>query len=224
MSKQSRGERGELLVTSLLNKRKDYFKLLNNITFINKTSEMSHQIDHIFINKYGVFVLETKNYYGSVISDTNDSFWLRVINGKKEKISNPIKQNKSHAVIVNRLLDKKYDVIPAVVFVRDNAPYTGDENVINLSDLNLFIDSYPYKKLLSNKEIDEITNKIVKSSSSISSKEHVENISYLKQVKKEFVKEMEYAIETRRCPRCNSPILNSRNEYRCSKCDFKFKL
>ena len=72
---------------------------------------------------------------------------------ERVKISNPLKQNKSHAIVVQKLLKKKYEVIPVVVFVKNNAPYMGDENVINLKDLLLFIDSYPYEKELSKEDI-----------------------------------------------------------------------
>ena len=184
---------------------------------------MSHQIDHVFINEHGVFVIETKNYFG-VIEIENESSWIKIVKGERIRISNPLKQNKSHAVIISRLLDKKYDVVPVVVFVRDNAPYTGDDNAINLKDLNLFIDSHPYKKLLSKEEIDLIAKKLIKASSEISTNRHVENITYLKQVKEESRKEIEYALMRRKCPRCGHKIIERNNIYRCENCDFKFKL
>ena len=29
----------------------------------------THQIDHIVISKYGIFVIEMKNYYGMIVGD-----------------------------------------------------------------------------------------------------------------------------------------------------------
>ena len=135
-----------------------------------------------------------------------------------------MKQNKSHAVIVNRILEKKVDVIPVVVFVKNNAPYMGDENVINLKDLILFIKTYPYERLLEKKEIDEIYKTIKKNISDVSKKEHVENIGYLKQIRKEIQDEISYAIETGTCPRCDHKMIANGYSYKCSNCDFKFKL
>ena len=60
MSKQSRGDKGESLVRKSLSKIKEYHKVLNDVTFINQKSEMTHQIDHILIHPHGVFVIETK--------------------------------------------------------------------------------------------------------------------------------------------------------------------
>ena len=223
MSKTTRGQKGEKKVKDILKKIKEYHKVLNDVTFVVGKTEMSHQIDHILIHPHGVFVIETKNYYGEIISDTHDSFWLKVVKGKAEKISNPLKQNKSHMIVVKRLLDNKYDVIPVVVFVKNNAPYI-DDNAINMKDLLLFIDSYPYQILLEKKDIDEIYKLLKSKASDISKKEHLENIGYLKEIKKEFRLEMEYAIENQMCPRCDSEMIIDGYDYRCSKCDFKFKL
>lgn len=224
MSKQSRGDKGEALVTECLELINGYHHLLNDVTYVNKKSEMSHQIDHIYIHPHGVFVVETKNYYGKIISDTHDSFWIKEVNGEQIKISNPLKQNKSHAITVARLLKGKYNVIPVVVFVQNNAPYIGDENVINLNDLPLFIESYPFKRKISKADIDKIAKSLDRRSSDISKEEHVENIGYLKQMKKEFRDEMSFAIENNKCPRCGHPIIRKGYNFFCSYCDFKFKL
>lgn len=224
MSTNTRGQKGESLVKKSLSKIKEYHRVLNDITFLNEKSEMTHQIDHILIHPHGVFVIETKNYYGTIISNTGEPFWIKDIKGEKTKISNPLKQNKSHAVIVNRLLEKKYEVIPVVVFAKNNAPYMGDENVINLKDLRLFIDSYPYKELIGKSDIDKIYKTIKANKSDVSKKEHIENIGYLKQIREEIKSEIAYAIESGKCPRCDRDMVNKGFEYHCSNCDFKFKL
>ena len=69
----------------------------------------------------------------------------------------------------------------------------------------------------------KIKELIDKASADISNKEHVENISYLKQYKKESYAEKEYALEKGICPRCNSKMLSRGYHYKCSKCDFEFK-
>ena len=223
MSKISRGNKGEEKVISALKKIKEEHYVFNNVSFVNEKSEMTHQIDHILVHPHGVFVIETKNYYGEIISNTGENFWVKIIKGNKEVISNPLRQNKSHVRIVKKLLKNK-DVISLVVFVKNNAPYMGDENVINLKDLLLFIESYPYHKILNKEEISEICKIIKQNKSKISKSEHLENISYLKQIRKENMAEIEYAIESKKCPRCGAIILQNEYSFKCSKCDFKFKL
>ena len=181
MSKISQGKKGEDKVIVLLKKIKVDHKILNNATYVVGKTLMSHQIDHILIHPHGVFVIETKNYFGEINAETYDSFWLKTIKGKTEKIANPLKQNKSHSIIINNLLTRKDEVIPVVVFARNNAPYFDDENVINLKDLLLFIDSYPYEKELSKEEINQIYKTLKSAQTKVTKKDHLENIEYLKQ-------------------------------------------
>lgn len=224
MSKISRGDKGEKMVFTQLKKIKDYHKVINDAMYVSGRGEMSHQIDHILIHAHGVFVIETKNYYGTIITNTGEGYWLKAMKNERVKISNPLKQNKSHAIVVQKLLKKKYEVIPVVVFVKNNAPYLGDENVINLKDLLLFIDSYPYEKELNKEDIKEIYKILKDNESDISKKEHVETIGYLKQMQEEFRQEISYAIENGKCPRCGQKIIQNGYDFKCVKCNFKFKL
>ena len=224
MSKISRGEKGEQKVKDVLSKIDVHHHLLNDITLISYESGMSHQLDHILIHPHGLFVIETKNYYGKIIFLPKEKQWFTVINNINKKVPDPILQNKSHAVSLYKALKGKYKVIPIVVFVKNNAPYIDDENVINLDDLLLFIDSYPYEHLYTDKSIDKIKALIENAAVDITRREHVENISYLKQYRKELYAEKQYAIEKGMCPRCNNKILARGYEYKCSKCDFSFKI
>ena len=212
MSKQTRGEKGEKKVQEILDKIKDKHVVFNDVTFINKNSEMSHQIDHILVHPHGVFVIETKNYYGEILYENNR--WIRRIGNRIEKLSDPLKQNKSHAVTLYKALKGKYETIPVVVFVRNNAPYMGDENVINLNDLLLFIDSYPYKHKYEDETIDKIASEIKNNIQNISKDEHLENIGFLKAVRVELRKEKEYAITKGICPRCGRKMIIKGNKFK----------
>lgn len=224
MSKQSRGDKGEALVIEALKGLKQYHHLLNDITFLNKKSEMTHQIDHILIHPHGVFVIETKNYYGDIQAVPHEPFWIRTVKDKQERVHDPLKQNKSHAITIGKILKGEYPVIPVVVMVQNNAPYLGDENVINLNDLILFIESYPYIHKMQKATLDKIKKKIERRISNVTKEEHLENIGYLKQIKKEIKDEITYAIENNKCPRCNEKIYNRGYEFFCVNCGFKFKL
>ncbi len=224
MSKKSRGEQGERIVSTLLKSLHPNAKLIDNATFIFGKNDMSHQIDHIYIHPYGIFVFETKNYYGDISTDKTYTNWRRTIRGKAEVLANPLKQNYSHTLLVSHMFKRKYDVIGAIIFVRDNAPYGGDYNLINLKDVPLFIESYPYKMILSKKEIDMIYEHILSQKVDISNKEHVESIGYLKQLNKELKDEKIYAIERRICPRCGGKIRVRNTTYRCESCNFNFIL
>ena len=60
-------------------------------------------------------------------------------------------------------------IITAVSFIGD---------VINLNDLPLFIESYPYKHKYQKKTLDEINKKISRKVSKITKEEHIEKEEY----------------------------------------------
>ena len=224
MSKKSRGDKGEQRVIALLEKENGYFKLVNNLTLEGENG-MTHQIDHIFINKYGVFVLESKSLYGDIIGSLNDTVWVKVVRGKRINIHNPILQNKSHVRIIKKLLGSGVDVISAIIFTLDNAPYFPNENVINISDLSLFVNEYPYKRIMKEEEIDAIYRFLLYKESDSSMEDHLANIQKIKQERNSHHKEVSFALENRRCPRCGGAIKELRNNtFACSKCDFRFHL
>ena len=71
-----KGEEGENLIAEILDKDNSYHKLINNLVLLGDNG-VSHQIDHILIRPNGVFVIETKNYYGLINGKEEDSFWTR---------------------------------------------------------------------------------------------------------------------------------------------------
>lgn len=60
------------------------------------TSHGITQIDHIVISRYGIFIIETKNYKGWIYGSERNQYWTQVIYKRKEKFYNPIKQNYGH--------------------------------------------------------------------------------------------------------------------------------
>lgn len=63
------------------------------------------QIDHVIITPYGLFVIETKNYQGTIYGGKDRKAWL--INGKF-KMMNPLMQNYGHIQALKNFIDGKY--------------------------------------------------------------------------------------------------------------------
>ena len=223
MSKLTRGEIGESNVIKVLDSLPIYHQLINNLMLVS-TSGVSHQIDHIFLCEKGVFVIETKNYYGKISGDSNDSIWIKEIKGKKIVVNNPLKQNKSHVRIVKSTLKEDIDIIPVIVFVKNNAPYMGDENVINLKDLELFILSYPSTKTLTKAKIDQYSHLLLVNESDISIDKHLSNIKEIKENRKQEQDNIRFAIENRTCPICHKPMIIKNQCIMCTGCSYKFKI
>ena len=119
-----KGEEGENLIASILDKDTKYHRLINNLVLLGD-NDVSHQIDHILIRPNGIFVIETKNYYGLIEGKEEDSFWTRsyFVKGKIKKATfhNPLKQNQSHIRAIKKIIGKDYPIYCFVVFVQNNS-------------------------------------------------------------------------------------------------------
>ena len=102
--KKLRGFMGEFWVKSELNKlpKKDYL-VLNDILI--KSSKGTHQIDHIILSKFGIFVVEMKNYYGLITGDEYKDKWIQHLGKNKQYFNNPIHQNYGHIKALQELLN-----------------------------------------------------------------------------------------------------------------------
>ena len=133
---------GEALVSQAIQKsfNSSDFHLLNHITL--KIKGGTTQVDHILVSRFGVFVIETKDYKGWIFANPTHPFWTQVIFGRKFKFQNPIFQNMQHMRAVTDLLDfLPADTIkPLVVFV-GQAEFKTDRppGVYNLSELIEYI-------------------------------------------------------------------------------------
>lgn len=95
------------------------YHLMNNVTL--HVQDGTTQVDHILVSRFGIFVIETKNYKGWIFANPKHASWTQVIFKRNFKFQNPIHQNYKHVRAVQSLLDflPAEAVISAVVFVGD---------------------------------------------------------------------------------------------------------
>lgn len=95
------------------------YHLLNHVTL--RVNNGTTQVDHIIISRFGVFVIETKDYKGWLFANEKQPHWTQVLFHWKFKFQNPIIQNQRHLAAVQHLLDfLPSDAIKsAVVFTGD---------------------------------------------------------------------------------------------------------
>lgn len=69
----------------------DTYQPIHNVTL--PTEGGSTQIDHIFVSRFGVFVVETKNMKGWIFGSERQAMWTQKIYKKTYKFQNPLRQN-----------------------------------------------------------------------------------------------------------------------------------
>ena len=113
--------RGEAAVKTALqsNFNSPDYHLLNNVTL--RLEDGTTQIDHILVSRFGVFVIETKDYRGWIFANAQHATWTQVLFRAKFRFQNPIFQNLRHVRAVQARLDflPPGTVQSAVVFTGD---------------------------------------------------------------------------------------------------------
>ena len=95
------------------------YHLLNHVTL--RLQDGTTQIDHVLVSRFGIFVIETKDYKGWIFAGPRDRYWTQVLYRAKFRFQNPLRQNHRHVRAIQELLDfLPPDVVrPVVVFTGD---------------------------------------------------------------------------------------------------------
>lgn len=112
----SRGDFGEMRVSQILSRLPEAYHIFNDVYLVSNGH--SSQIDHVVISRYGIFVIETKNYSGAVYGSENVEHWTQYLQGVGYEFRNPIWQNRSHELAIRNILHvPQSSIIPIVVFL-----------------------------------------------------------------------------------------------------------
>ncbi|WP_102261178.1 nuclease-related domain-containing protein [Mesobacillus jeotgali] len=101
-----KGEIGEYKIDIQLDQLSKDCRYLSDLLIKNPKAKSGYsQIDHVVLTPYGIFVIETKNYQGTIYGGKDRKTWS--VNGKF-KMMNPFIQNYGHIKALSSLIDQKY--------------------------------------------------------------------------------------------------------------------
>lgn len=93
------------------------YKKFHNVT-VKFSDGNTNQIDHVVVSRYGIFVIETKNYKGLITVNENTGYWTQSFRHNSYNFYSPIQQNKGHISSMKYLLrNKDYPYFNIVSFV-----------------------------------------------------------------------------------------------------------
>ena len=95
------------------------YHLMNHITLA--LEDGTTQVDHILVSRFGVFVIETKDYKGWIFADAKQARWTQVLYKAKFRFRNPILQNLRHV----RAVQHQLDFLPSSA-IRSAVVFTGE--------------------------------------------------------------------------------------------------
>ena len=171
-----RGFMGEFWVKLELNKLpKDKYIVLNDIMI--KDEIKTNQIDHLVLSKYGIFVIEMKNYHGLIKGFELNDKWCQYLGKNKNYFMNPIHQNYGHIKSLASLLklDDRYFI--SIICFSNQTKLDVRSNVITQVEF-LKDEILKHKEIIVNKDLKELLNIILSNNIKDKSlrKQHIKNI------------------------------------------------
>ena len=155
------------------------YHLLNHITLKHKGG--TTQVDHILVSRFGVFVIETKDYNGWIFANAKHDTWTQVLFRAKFKFQNPIRQNYRHLQAVQEVLDfVPADAIQSVVVFVGDAEFKTDmpEGVFTIGQLATHLRSRT-KEVLSISRVQFCVGRLETARLSVSGETDLEHVQGL---------------------------------------------
>lgn len=176
-----RGFMGEFWLKLELKKLpKNKYKLLNDIMIEDEKG--THQIDHIVISKYGIFVIEMKNYYGLIVGNQYKEKWYQYLGKNKYTFHNPMYQNYGHVKALSNVLKLNEDLfIPVTCFSNQaRLKVTSNKPVVQVDTINR--NMLKYNQEIITCDLNELSIKIknINILDKNKRKEHIHNVRNLK--------------------------------------------
>lgn len=191
---------GELLVRLLAKFQLDpnEYRAIHNITL--KTPDGTTQIDHVFVSRFGIFVVETKNYSGWIFGGENQATWTQKIFKTTNKFQNPLRQNFKHIKALESLTGLPLETFHSVIVFLGGSEFKTEmpRNVTYAGNYVAYIKSKT-KIMLSAADVEAVHSAISTgrlAPSFATNREHVEN-----------VKRRLDPDAPRPCPRCGAEMV-----------------
>ncbi len=116
-----KGYLGELLVRFFAHWQldKQTYRRLHNVTL--PTPDGRTQIDHVFLSRYGIFVVETKNLSGWIFGSERQAQWTQKLYRRTFRFQNPLQQNYKHLAALEATIGVSPEHLHSVItFVGDS--------------------------------------------------------------------------------------------------------
>jgi restriction system protein len=195
-----KGVLGEQLVRlqAWLRLDKETYRSVHNVTL--RTPDGTTQLDHVFVSRFGIFVLETKNMRGWIFGSERQAHWTQKLYRRSFKFQNPLRQNYKHVKAMEAALTVPPETIHCVVaFVGGSTFKTPmPANVTSGGGFIRFIKSFR-ETVLTDKQVQDALQQIKAGRLTPTSETHRAHVRSLKT--------RSDPLADRRCPKCGSPLV-----------------
>jgi predicted RNA-binding Zn-ribbon protein involved in translation (DUF1610 family) len=171
---------------------------IHNVTL--PTPDGSTQIDHIFVSRFGIFVVETKNMKGWIFGREEQAQWTQQLFSSSFKFQNPLRQNYKHVKALESALDVPPETIHSVVSFAGSSTFKSamPANVTRGAGYVTYIKSFR-KQVLNESEIQRVVSQIQSGRLEPSRQTHRQHVQLLKA--------RGDSSAERKCPKCGSSMV-----------------
>jgi len=195
-----KGYLGELLVRLTAHWRldKQTYRRLHNVTL--PTPDGTTQIDHVFLSRYGIFVVETKNMSGWIFGSEHQAHWTQKLYKRTFKFQNPLRQNYKHLKALEATLGVSPEHLHSVItFAGGNTFKTEvSANVTQGVGFIRYIRSFQ-QPVFSDAEVEKMLHTLQTGRRAPTLATHREHVQNLRRRSDPTAK--------RRCPKCGNVLL-----------------
>ena len=156
------GQLGEYIAAHIIRgvlREEDHLLTNVSISYDGKPTEL----DNVAVNKYGVFIIEVKNYKGRLAGGEQDYTWKKYKddgygNTFERKVKNPIRQVKRQVYILAKHLEPFHVWVEGYTFfARRNSPVHGRCVLESVEDIDRAVHTFG-KNRLSVRTVEGIVN------------------------------------------------------------------
>lgn len=127
----------------------DGYRIIHNLMMEDGTGTTT-QVDFVVVSKYGIFVIEAKNYKGWIFANAASPRWTASYpNGKKFQFQNPVRQNFKHLCVISEKTGIGRDLLIPIVAFGSASDFKTEipVGVMHYQDVPSFIRSFSTVKI-----------------------------------------------------------------------------
>lgn len=196
----TKGYLGELLVRLFAHwwLDKQTYRRLHNVTL--PTPDGTTQIDHVFLSRYGIFVVETKNMSGWIFGSERQAQWTQKLYKRTFKFQNPLRQNYKHLKALEAALGINPEHLHSVITFVGGSTFKTEvpANVTQGVGFIRYIRSFQ-QPVFSDAEVEKMLHALQTGRRAPTFATHREHVQTLKR--------RSNPTAERQCPRCGSALL-----------------
>ncbi len=158
------GKKGEIEATNIIcSVLRNNDRLFTNVRI--QYQDKPAELDNVIVNSFGVFIIEVKNYNGSIYGNEEDYEWVKYHTSKAGKtyskiVRNPIKQVKRQIYVLKNFISYYSHVQVWIkgyaLLLKQNSPVNSAYILSSAEDIDKAIHT-PTRNRLTKQDIEEIS-------------------------------------------------------------------